>query len=52
MPTAPISITTDMMAPLAAAVTGNVGNILPTGITIMGVMIGVKLIPAIIYKFF
>lgn len=50
--TAPIAITSDMVQPLASAVTANVGQILPVGITIMGVMLGVTLIPKIIYKFF
>lgn len=47
-----IAITSDMVKPLADAVTSNVGQILPVGITIMGVMLGVTLIPKIIYKFF
>ena len=39
-------------APLTTAITGNLEVLLPVGITIMGIMIGVSLIPRIIYKFF
>ncbi len=38
------AIETDIMA--------NLGVILPAGLTVLGVMIGISLIPRIIYKFF
>jgi len=47
-----LTITAEMLAPLTSAITTNLGVLLPVGITIMGVMIGVSLIPRIIYKFF
>ena len=46
-----VAITPDMLAPLTEAVTANLGVLLPVGITIMGCMIGVGLIPRIVYKF-
>lgn len=46
-----VAITADMIAPITEALTGNLGVLLPVGVTIMGVMIGVSLIPRIIYKF-
>jgi hypothetical protein len=48
----PVVVTATMLAPLTNAITGNLGVLLPVGITIMGVMIGVSLIPRIVYKFF
>ena len=33
-------------------ITSNLGVLLPIGLTIMGIMIAVSLIPRIIYKFF
>ncbi len=45
-------VTAEQLAPLTDAITQNLGVLLPVGITIMGVMIGVALIPRIIYKFF
>ena len=33
-------------------ITANLGVLLPVGLTILGIMIGVSLIPRIIYKFF
>lgn len=47
-----VVVTSAMLAPISASVTGNLGVLLPVGITIMAVMIGVSLIPRIIYKFF
>lgn len=44
-------IEASMLAPLTTAITGNLDVLLPVGITIMGVMIGVSLIPRIVYKF-
>lgn len=36
---------------IASAVTTAVGELVPVGITIMGIMIGVGMIPRIVYKF-
>lgn len=44
-------ITASMLTPLTTMISSNVGVILPVGITIMGLLIGVGLIPRLIYKF-
>lgn len=36
---------------LATAVTGAIADIVPVGLTILGAMIGVSVIPRLIYKF-
>lgn len=46
-----LAITADMLKPITSALTDNLGVLLPVGITIMGIMIGVSLIPRIVYKF-
>lgn len=46
-----VAITTDMLAPITTALSSNLGVLLPVGISIMGMMIGVSLIPRIVYKF-
>lgn len=46
-----MEITSTMLQPITEALTTNLGVLLPVGITIMGVMIGVSLIPRIVYKF-
>ncbi len=46
-----IAITAKMLEPITSALTSNIGVLLPVGITIMGIMIGVSLIPRIVYKF-
>lgn len=45
-------ITSEMLAPITDAITGNLGVLLPVGIGIMAIMIGIHLVPRIIYKFF
>jgi len=45
-------ITASMLKPITDAITGNLGVLLPVGIGIMSIMIGVHLVPRIIYKFF
>lgn len=45
-------ITSEMIQPVVNAITQNLGVLLPVGISIMAIMIGVHLIPRIIYKFF
>lgn len=44
-------LTPDMVQPLVDMVSGNAEVLLPKGIVIMGIMIGIGLIPRIIYKF-
>lgn len=46
-----MAITAEMLAPIVTDLTANAGVLLPVGITIMGIMIGISLIPRIIYKF-
>lgn len=44
-------ITAEMLAPITTAVTNNIGVLVPVGISILGIMVGVNLIPRIVYKF-
>lgn len=44
-------LTKEMLEPLLTNINGDLGVLLPVGITIMGIMIGVSLIPRIVYKF-
>lgn len=44
-------ITADMLAPITTTLESNLNVLLPVGIGIMGTMIGVGLIPRIVYKF-
>lgn len=44
-------ITAEMLAPITTTITSNLDVLLPVGIGIMGIMIGVSLIPRIVYKF-
>lgn len=44
-------ITADMLTPITTALTDNLDVLVPVGISIMGAMIGVGLIPRIVYKF-
>lgn len=48
---ADVGITSAMVAPITQAVSDNVGILLPVGIGILGIMVGVSLIPRIVYKF-
>lgn len=45
-------LTANMFQPLVTTITNNLGVLLPIGLTIMGIMIAVSLIPRIVYKFF
>ena len=47
-----VNVTSAMLAPITDSITSNLGVLLPVGITVMAVLIGVALIPRIIYKFF
>lgn len=44
-------ITAEMLSPITTNLDANLGILLPVGIGIMGTMIGVSLIPRIVYKF-
>ena len=44
-------IDASMLAPITTALTANLDVLLPVGIGIMGTMIGISLIPRIVYKF-
>lgn len=44
-------LTAEMLAPITTQLNSNLDILLPVGITIMGIMIGVSLIPRIVYKF-
>lgn len=44
-------ITAEMLAPITTNLDANLTVLLPVGIAIMGTMIGVGLIPRIVYKF-
>lgn len=46
-----MTLTEEMLAPITTALTSNLNVLLPVGIGIMGIMIGVSLIPRIVYKF-
>ena len=46
-----LTLTSDMFSGLVNTITTNLGVLLPIGLTIMGIMIAVSLIPRIIYKF-
>ena len=47
-----LTLTSGMFDGLITTITSNLGVLLPIGLTIMGIMIAVSLIPRIIYKFF
>ena len=44
-------ISAEMLQPITEALTSNVSVILPVGLGIMGTMIGIGLIPRLVYKF-
>lgn len=44
-------ITAEMLAPITETLTTNLNVLVPIGISIMGTMIGIGLIPRIVYKF-
>lgn len=46
-----MALTAEMLKPITDALTTNLTTLLPVGIGIMGTMIGVGLIPRIVYKF-
>lgn len=44
-------VTEAMLSPIVDAITGNAAVLIPIGITVMGIMVGIGMIPRIIYKF-
>ena len=44
-------LTAEMLKPITDSINSDLGILLPVGITIMGIMIGVSLSPRIVYKF-
>ena len=46
-----MELTSVMLQPITDAITTNLGVLLPVGLGIMGTMIGISLIPRIVYKF-
>lgn len=46
-----LTLTASMFEGLISTITTNLGVLLPIGLTIMGIMVAVSLIPRIIYKF-
>lgn len=47
-----VIVTSAMLEPVVDAITANLGVLLPVGLGIMAIMLGISLIPRIIYKFF
>lgn len=47
-----LTLTSSMFDSLLSTITSNLGVLLPVGLSLMGIMIAVSLIPRIIYKFF
>ena len=45
------TLTSDLLKPIVDGITSNLNVLVPVGITIMGIIIAVSLIPRIIYKF-
>lgn len=45
------TITAEMVNPIVTAISSGLTTLVPIGITIMAAMIGISLIPRIIYKF-
>ena len=46
-----INITTQMLTPLVEGIVANVNVILPVGLGIMGMMLGIRLVPKLIRRF-
>lgn len=45
------AITTEMLEPIITGITANIGVILPVGIAVFAIMIGVALVPKLIKRF-
>ncbi|MCI8624655.1 MAG: hypothetical protein HFG26_13485 [Provencibacterium sp.] len=46
-----IAITTEMLTPLVEGVVANVGVILPVGLGLFAIMLGIRIIPVLIKRF-
>lgn len=46
-----INITTQMLQPLVEGIVANVNVVLPVGLGIMGLMVGIRIIPGLIRRF-
>lgn len=46
-----VTITSDMFSGLSSAITSNAEVLIPVGVGIMAIMVGISLIPRILYKF-
>lgn len=44
-------VTSEQLAGITDAITSNVNVLLPVGITVLGIMVGIKIIPRIIHTF-
>ncbi len=51
METTLFTLDSGLLKPIVDGITSNLNVLLPVGITIMGIIIAVSLIPRIIYKF-
>ena len=47
-----IVVNASLVEPIVTSISSSIDALLPVGIAIMSIMIGVSLIPRIIYKFF
>lgn len=45
------SITSELIKPIETSISSGLTTLVPVGLTIMGAMVGISLIPRIIYKF-
>ncbi len=46
-----INITTQMLTPLVEGIVSNVNVVLPVGLGIMGLMLGIRIIPSLLRRF-
>ena len=51
VPSVYYTLTSGMFDGLISSITSNLGVLLPVGLTILGIMVAVALIPRIVYKF-
>lgn len=46
-----MNVTAEMLKPITDSITSNAEVIVPVGVTIMGIMVAISVIPRILYKF-
>lgn len=46
-----IAITTDMLKPLVEGVVANIGVVLPVGLALFAIMLGIRIIPGLVKRF-